>query len=222
MRIIPMEHQLYILDDGRVRAFLILGKSNALLIDTGFADSGVFKAVRSITALPVAVLLTHADGDHAGGLEKFGACYVMEGDRPLLPAGVTALSMAQGDIFTCGAYCLEVIAIPGHTSGSAAFFDRKKGLLISGDSVQKDGPIFMFGPHRNLEQYIASQRKLLGMVNEIRVILPSHHDCPIGPEYIERNLLDALALQAGQLPSSPHPQFPCREYQGRWTIFYFE
>lgn len=33
MRIIPMEHQLYILDDGRVRAFLILGKSNALLID---------------------------------------------------------------------------------------------------------------------------------------------------------------------------------------------
>lgn len=220
MQVASMDQQLYILDEGRVRAFLIVGAESALLIDTCFADSGVYETVKSITSLPVTVLLTHADGDHAGGLGKFGACCAMEPDWPMIPEGVSLHPLNEGDTFCCGDYRLEVISIPGHTRGSAAFFDREKGLLISGDSVQKDGPIFMFGPHRNMEQYIASQRKLLGLVNEIRTILPSHHDCPIGPEYIERNLLDALNLQAGRLPSQPHPQFPCRVYQGRWTAFY--
>ena len=44
---------LYILDDGRVRQFLIVGEKEALLVDTGFLDSHVYEAVQSITDLPV-------------------------------------------------------------------------------------------------------------------------------------------------------------------------
>mgnify|MGYP002801178498 CR=1 FL=1 len=62
-----MDH-FYALDDGRVRQFLIVGTEEALLIDTGFEDSGVYEAVREITDLPVQVILTHGDVDHAGGL----------------------------------------------------------------------------------------------------------------------------------------------------------
>ena len=47
----------YILDDGRVRQFLITGEDEALLIDTGFEDSHVYEAVRKITDLPVRVVL---------------------------------------------------------------------------------------------------------------------------------------------------------------------
>ena len=61
----------YILDDERVRQFLIVGEDEALLIDTGFEDSHVYQAVRSITDLPVQVLMTHGDRDHAGGLKDF-------------------------------------------------------------------------------------------------------------------------------------------------------
>ena len=43
----------YILDDGRVRQFLIVGEKEALLVDTGFLDSHVYEAVQSITDLPV-------------------------------------------------------------------------------------------------------------------------------------------------------------------------
>ena len=43
---------LYILDDGRVRQFLIVGEKEALLVDTGFPDSHVYEAVQSIKDLP--------------------------------------------------------------------------------------------------------------------------------------------------------------------------
>ena len=62
----------YILDDGRVRQFLMKGDDEALLIDTGFEDSHVYEAVRKITDLPVRVILTHGDVDHTGGLKDFG------------------------------------------------------------------------------------------------------------------------------------------------------
>lgn len=62
----------YILDDGRVRQFLVTGEEDALLVDTGFEDSHVYETVRKITDLPVKVILTHGDRDHAGGLENIG------------------------------------------------------------------------------------------------------------------------------------------------------
>ena len=46
----------YILDDGRVREFLITGSNEALLIDTGFGDSGTAEEVRRLTDLPLKVI----------------------------------------------------------------------------------------------------------------------------------------------------------------------
>ena len=65
----------YILEDDRVRQFLLVEPDRALLIDTGFPDSDVAGAVRAITDAPVTVILTHGDMDHTGGLSAFGSCY---------------------------------------------------------------------------------------------------------------------------------------------------
>ena len=88
MEVIEKKDQLYILDDGRVREFLILGSEYAILIDTGFADSQVFETVKKITDLPVKVLLTHGDRDHAEGLEKFGECWAMEEDWSMIDSRI--------------------------------------------------------------------------------------------------------------------------------------
>ena len=114
-----------------------------------------------------------------------------------------------------------MIEIPGHTYGSVAFVDWEKKLLLPGDSVQKDGPIYMFGEHRNLDLYLESQRKLLGIMDRIETVLPCHHDCPITPDYIGKNLQDAEALKNGLLPGEKHPFMPCRTYHGTWTDFYY-
>ena len=141
----------YILDDGRVRQFLITGDDEALLIDTGFEDSHVYEAVRKITDLPVRVILTHGDVDHAGGLKDFWKCCLHKADWHLVKGDIELEPLSEGDVFVCGGYRFETIEIPGHTYGSVAFIDREKKLLLPGDSVQKAGPVFMFGSHRNLD-----------------------------------------------------------------------
>lgn len=218
---VSIQQGLVALDDGRVRQFLFTGPEGALLIDTGFADSGVYEAVRAVTDGPVTVLLTHGDFDHTGGLPRFGSCRLHEKDWCLAPKGVELRPLREGDRFSCGDYHLEVIEIPGHTFGSVAFWDREKKLLLSGDSVQKEGPIYLFGPHRDLDLYIASQEKLLAMADGFETVLPCHHACPISPDYIEKNLRDAVDLRAGRLPGQPHPELPCVWYQGQYTQFYY-
>ena len=75
-----LQEDFYLLDDGRVRQFLIPGQEEALLLDTGFAHSHVLEAVRTVTNVPVRVLLTHGDPDHAGGLDAFAEAGLHEKD----------------------------------------------------------------------------------------------------------------------------------------------
>ena len=220
LQIRKYQEDLYILEDDRVRQFLLLGPDKALLLDTGFPDSETLPAVRSLTDKPVQVLLTHGDPDHAGGLGDFAEAWLHEKDWPLVHAHLTLHPLREGDVFTGGEFRLEVLEIPGHTYGSVAFWDRARGLLFSGDSVQKKGPIYLFGGHRNVPLYVESERKLAGMADQLVKVFPCHHDCPITPDYIEKNLQDARALLAGTLPHTPTPGMPCDTYQGQWTAFY--
>ena len=215
-----LQEDLYMLDDGRVRQFLILGSNAALLLDTGFTDSDVLTAVRTVTDAPLQVLLTHGDLDHAGGLGNFEEAWLHEKDWNLVHASTRLHPLREGDTFCCGDWKLQVIEIPGHTYGSVAFADFEKKVLFSGDSVQKGGPIYLFGSHRNLNLYIQSQRKLEAMACRFETIYPCHHFCPVTPDYIGKNRQDAEALQAGILPDEPTPGMPCRTYHGRWTDFY--
>lgn len=215
-----LQEDLYMLDDGRVRQFLILGSNAALLLDTGFTDSDVLTAVRTVTDAPLQVLLTHGDLDHAGGLGNFEEAWLHEKDWNLVHASTRLHPLREGDTFCCGDWKLQVIEIPGHTYGSVAFADFEKKVLFSGDSVQKGGPIYLFGSHRNLNLYIQSERKLEAMACRFETIYPCHHFCPVTPDYIGKNWQDAEALQAGILPNEPTPGMPCRTYHGRWTDFY--
>ena len=213
---------LYFLEDERVRQFLFLGPQEALLLDTGFPDSHIGRLAEELAGgRPVRVAMTHGDPDHTGGLGTFGECWMHRGDWPMVDSGLQLHPLAEGDVLTCGGWRLEVIEIPGHTPGSVAFFDPARRLLFPGDSVQQGGPIYLFGSHRNLDRYIASLEKLLAWQARVDLLLPCHHSCPISPDYIAKNLEDAKALRAGQLPGEKDPAMPCSTYQGRWTTFYY-
>ena len=213
---------LYALEDERVRQFLVIGEERALLFDAGFADSGVLETVRALTDLPIDVVMTHGDRDHSGGLVDFGCCRMHEGDWPLVKNGSIALvPLDEGEIVACGDYRFRVIAIPGHSAGSLAFYDEVKGILLAGDSVQSGGPIFMFGGHRDLDAYIASLEKLERLIPADVTVLPCHSACPIDAGFIARDLADARALRDGKLTSDAHPALPCRVYHGEATDFLF-
>lgn len=213
---------LYALEDERVRQFLVIGEERALLFDAGFADSGVLETVRALTDLPIDVVMTHGDLDHSGGLADFGSCRMNAGDWLLVKAGSIALApLDEGEIVACVDYRFRVIAIPGHSAGSLAFYDEAKGILLAGDSVQSGGPIFMFGGHRDLDAYIASLEKLERLIPADVTVLPCHSACPIDAGFIARDLADARALRDGKLTSDAHPALPCRVYHGEATDFLF-
>ena len=143
-------------------------------------------------------------------------------DADMLPPEIRWQPLREGDTLECGGYRFEVLHIPGHTPGSIALLDREHGMLLPGDSIQKEGTIYMFGPRRNLERYLESLRELQPLEGEIRQILPSHGECPIEPVYLSRVLEDALALRDGKLSGEPHPTLPCRICMGKWTGFLAE
>lgn len=213
---------LYALEDERVRQFLVIGEERALLFDAGFADSGVLETVRALTDLPIDVVMTHGDPDHSGGLADFGSCRMNAGDWLLVKdESIKLAPLNEGEIVACGGYRFRVIAIPGHTAGSLAFYDEAKEILLAGDSVQSGGPIFMFGGHRDLDAYIASLEKLEQLIPANVTVLPCHSACPIDAGFITRDLADARALRDGALASDPHPALPCRVYHGEATDFLF-
>ncbi|MCI9050043.1 MAG: MBL fold metallo-hydrolase [Coprobacillus sp.] len=71
MNVIEYDKDFYILDSGKVRAFLIVGESRAILIDTCFKEDHIIEIVKKITNKPIEVILTHGDKDHIGGLYHF-------------------------------------------------------------------------------------------------------------------------------------------------------
>ena len=64
--------------------YLVEGNDRALLIDAGTVIPDLDKIVAKITTKPVTMILTHAHGDHAGGVGPFPEVFLNAGDMPLV------------------------------------------------------------------------------------------------------------------------------------------
>ena len=69
-----------IVDASYTSMFLIVGQDKAALVDTGIGIRGLEEFIRTITDLPLTVILTHGHLDHAGGCVAFPEVYVHEKD----------------------------------------------------------------------------------------------------------------------------------------------
>ena len=67
-----------------VNSYLVIGKEKAALLDTGCGLGNIREVVKSITQLPVMVLLSHGHVDHAGGISAFSDVWIHDSDRELL------------------------------------------------------------------------------------------------------------------------------------------
>lgn len=196
--VIEIENNLYSIEDPGSRQFFAVGKDRVILFDTGFGNYSITEKIRKYSDLPIEVAITHGHMDHLGGLKEFDWCYIHEKDVPLLPEGYKYRLIKEGDIFSIADFNFEVIEIPGHTEGSIVFLDKKKKIMIGGDSIQP-GPIFMFGDVKKFYDYIQSMKKLDKMSMNISKIYPAHNASVVGPEYIRYGIEDAEAFIAGKL-----------------------
>lgn len=77
----------------------------------------------------------------------------------------------DGDIVDLGDRHFTVIHTPGHSPGGVALFEAASGTLFSGD-IHYDGPLIEDTYHSNLDDYIASMKRLLDL--PVRVVHGGH------------------------------------------------
>lgn len=81
-RVQKLADDLYCLEEvGLINMYLLLGSERALLIDTGYGYTDYRPLIRQITSLPLLVVNSHGDPDHALGSYLFPVAYVGEEDH---------------------------------------------------------------------------------------------------------------------------------------------
>lgn len=202
-----------------VSAFVLdAGDGRVVLVDAGADRSGTellaaLRAANIRAESVIAVLLTHGHGDHVAGAPLFRNAEIvaLEPERALIegavtshspmgrisratPTGVRVTRVAHdGETLRFGSLDVRVFAIPGHTSGSAAYLARD--VLFVGDAASATndqrvrGPAWIFS--ESVEQGAASLRALAARLRRegatVRAMAPAHG----GP--LTGNVLDALS-----------------------------
>lgn len=106
------------------------------------------------------------------------------------PAKVDRL-LSAGDVIDLGDRAFEVIHTPGHSPGGIGLFEKKSGILLSGDIVY-DGPLIEDTYHSNIADYVATMERL----RELPVsIIHGGHFPSFGPTRYRQLIDDYLAGQ---------------------------
>ena len=215
--IIQINANTWRIEDDSVRLFLLAGTEKALLIDSGMNLNNARDIAAGLTDLPLSLLNTHADRDHIGSNEQFDAFYMHPAEEPVYRRSGksgTIIPVREGDSLNLGDRELRIIHLPGHTPGSIAVLDVQNKVLISGDPIQAHGRIFMFGDHRNMEDYIASLEHLESFADQFDEIWPSHADIPVSPAVIRKLRDGAQAVLDGTIQGKP------TEFFGQCIVVY--
>ena len=126
--------------------YLLIGKTKALLIDTGaVADAKTMPLAQTVISLlanggsrlPLMVVHTHGHLDHRSGDDQFRALPDVEVVPTDLESVKSRLGLAEwpngiGQI-DLGDRVIDVIPTPGHHQSHVSYYDRQTGLFFSGD-----------------------------------------------------------------------------------------
>ena len=164
MNLIPLpafnDNYIWMLHDGQ----------RALVVDPG--DSHVvLEAIGHLGVQLDAILVTHHHNDHTGGVAALRQATGAQVFGPLLedvPEPLTRLQ--QGDTIHPLGLALQVMDVPGHTSGHIAFYAEPAGqapLLFCGDTLFSAGSGRLF--EGTPAQMLASLGKLAALPDATRV-----------------------------------------------------
>ena len=211
--------------------YLFAGDERALLVDTGASGEVLLReTVDSLigSASPLIVVHSHAHGDHVAGDTQFA-------DRPdTVIVGHSAEDVAkffginnwpmERVSIDLGRRDIDLIPIPGHEPASIALYDKRTGLLLTGDSLYP-GRLYV----RDFAAFRASIERLVALASEHEVtwVLGCHIEMPdepgidfkvrspshpnekklqLGPDHL-LELLESLRAMGGELRHKVHDDF---------------
>jgi glyoxylase-like metal-dependent hydrolase (beta-lactamase superfamily II) len=198
-----------------VNCFLVSGKNLAVLVDSGFGQRNIREVAEGLTNLPIKLVLTHGDSDHARGYKHFDVAHMHPSEfaryHAVIGKDAQVSPLWDGDVIDLGGRRLEVKLTPGHTQGSIVLLDLENRVLFGGDSVQ-DGMIIMdcydtlhLLAGRDLAAYIASLKKLKKMQDRFDNVYAAHGSAVVGRNVIDELLVLAEKVLNGELEGTKAP-----------------
>ncbi|MEW5954937.1 MAG: MBL fold metallo-hydrolase [Candidatus Micrarchaeota archaeon] len=200
-------------------AYVLMGDSEAALIDPGLCSEKQFDAALASAGLSKKdvsrIFLTHAHADHASNA-RFLPNAVLRASRDTLGRlrrkhpeafftefGVhffevpKAEEVVDGQSIKFSGFDLLCLRTPGHVPDSTCFFEKKSGILFSGDSLfptSLTGSVpRVFYPEGGSD-LLRSWQKLEKECEQVEVLAPGHG--PVSKEF-ERDLELARRSIAG-------------------------
>ena len=175
--------------------YVLEGEDRALVIDAGAYMPHLDKAVARLTDKPTTLVITHAHGDHVGGVVCFPEVWVHPADTVLIgnAEGYNGeiKFLADGETIDLGGRQVEVLHTPGHTFGSITLFDKAHHYGFSGDAFGSTNLLLFSGPFsafgNTCLRTIAYMEK-----NGIEKLYPGHYHGD-NPETLQR-VKDELTL----------------------------
>ena len=190
-------------------AYLVEGSKEALVIDVCSGQEGFRDIVRQLIGnKSVAAALTHGHFDHSGGIKYFPEVLLHKADTGFLPKDATARHkyIDDGTVLDLGGKKIEVIAIPGHSPGSVAFFDRAGRYIMTGDAVGST-MVWMQISSLPLTVYLESVKKLEVLKDGIDELYVGHHEqekVKLTPQYISDMRIVTEKVLDGTIETIPY------------------
>ena len=166
-----------------------------LIVDPGDMPEKLIAMVEDMQAVPTAILLTHGHFDHILAADEIRKkykipVYASQKEEKLLLTPYMNLSQDYGmtdtleadvfltddQAFEAAGFHIQMIATPGHTSGSCCYYFEEEEILVSGDMLFCGSVGRTDFPTGSMGEITASLHKLLEMLPDQTAVLPGHGD----------------------------------------------
>jgi len=176
-----------------VNMYLVKDGDNFIAIDAGIKKGAVKDELKKLDIDPDrvrAVLLTHSDSDHAGGISLFekAVIYLPEDEEQVIN-GETGRFLWFGNkidtenykllkdkSFRIGDVKIKMVPTPGHTAGSTCYIINDK-YLFTGDALALDNGIIVPFPkiiNKSARKAKKSMDNLTGL-DDVQYIFTAHY-----------------------------------------------
>lgn len=225
--------RVVVLDVGQGDAILVQQGPSALLVDTGPGEAVLSALARAHVIHLDAVLLTHTDADHAGGLASLAglvgvdrvivaqgvAQHIYEGDPALEQAIDRAArgrleEVTAGDVLHVGAFTLAIVSprgpVVGNENPDSIVAVARLSPQTSPGTDGRDLSVLLTG---DAERDLTGPLAQAGAFGDVDVLKVGHHGSAISvsPELLAGCTPELAVVSAGEHNRYGHPTQQCRD-----------
>lgn len=202
--------------------YVVIGEERALLIDPTWTKLPLRKYVEEcVTDKPLWVACTHSHHDHTNANWMFNDCpFFMsqiaweetQARRELSDeegrwfghqrGDYVPQVLKPGDVLDLGNREIEILPYEGsHSAGSLLYFDRKYGVLFTGDEIESGQMLVSGRPGskvtvEGLRENVA--RLIEGWGDKIDILCPPHNGAPIHVRFLEYIVENCDRIMSGE------------------------